>query len=158
MNFDIYENSTYDPDLSTVVEKTGNLLLSNTPLLNLFKNSKCYRYLLYTIYVYEKGIRFGSYFMRSKKNPTLNKNNYLDSQFYLNTINLISKIFLDEEKDLKEENNYKRVEEYLKWLFFYTLESENLRIINNYLKLIIEIYEKSKNYLIINIYLLNIII
>jgi len=145
LNFEIYVNAEYDPDLALVVEKICNLLFSNKTLLNIFKDSYCYSYLLYSVYVYEKGISFGEILLPKKK--MIKQVCYVESKFYNNKINLIRKLFLEEDKPSKDQNNLssiRRLEEYLKWLFFHTLDSENITIINNYLKIIFEIYEKCK--------------
>jgi hypothetical protein len=156
LNFDIYYAADYDPDLAIIVEKTTTLLFSNQNLLNSFKDSNSYSYLLYSVYAYERGLHFGNTMLSGKKLDSVLKN-YFETKFFSNTLNLIREICLDEAKDIKEQQSALppfRVEGYLKWLFFYTSESENIIIINSYLKIIQDVYKTCKIYDLFNYFLL----
>ena len=116
--------------------------------MNAYKDGSCYTYLLYAVYVFEKGIGFGEKSLTTPKKIEIRKTQYLNSQFFQKMITTIRKIFIDEEKESKDPIQcLNRIENYLKWLFFYTMETENIIIVNAYVKIILEIYEKSNLYI-----------
>lgn len=130
-----------------IIQKCEELLFSKKELLTDFNGSFGYSYLLYAIFAFEKDISFGE-----SKNPVEgmianNISSFTSSIFFTNVINLLRKIFLSEEKEGKpssEINFIHRIEEKLKWLYFYISNSENIIIINNYLRILIDIMDKCK--------------
>ena len=89
--------------------------------------------------MYERGVHFGNTMLSGKQDDL----NYFKSKFFENTIKLIKDIFLEEDAEIKDHLNalpQPRIEDYLKWLFFYCIESENVIVINNFLKIILDIY------------------
>ena len=101
--------------------------------------------------MHEKGLHFGNSMLSGKTNDA----NYFDTKFYSNTIKLIRDVFLEVDMDIKDHQNVlppSQIEEYLKWLYFYCIESENIKVINNFLKIVLEIYKTCNILFFLNIF------
>lgn len=143
MNFDIYPNNNYDADFAFIIKKSEVLLSSNKILLNDFNESFCYTYLLYTVYAFENEIEFGNVKENAEK-----KIEFTNTNFFKSLISMLCKLMFMQEKNIKNSIHIKlvlRLEQSLKWLFFYTLKSRNIVVINTYLKIINDIYDFCNN-------------
>lgn len=144
LNFDLYPNANYDVDFAAIIEKCESLLSSNKILFNDFNESFCYTYLLYTVFVFENAIEFGMV----KENAENKIKDFTKTNFFQRLISMLCKLLFSEDKNSKHSTNIKHVlklEQSLKWLFFYTLKSRNIGVINTYLKIINDIYDFCTN-------------